>query len=108
MYMDAYSTVRMQCSYFQSLDYLIVQECSRGTLLYPTNIQLAGPNVHHYTKSFPGVIGYDLVQNIIVSCHRIVTVLDVPHQSCNQCISSSIISNLIIFLSNIVIVSAAP
>ena len=43
------------------------------------NKDLAMSNVHCYFKFFPGVLGYNYSGNNIVTCHKIVTFLDVPH-----------------------------
>ena len=66
-------------NYFRSPDYLVVQGWITAMLLYPTNIHFAEPNVHHYTKFFLRVVGYDLTGNTIVPCHRIVAVFDSAH-----------------------------
>ena len=51
----------------------------RATLLYLTNIQLAGLNIHHYTRFFPGMVGLSPIGYIIVPCNRSVAVLDTIH-----------------------------
>ena len=64
--------------------------------LYPTDIQLAGLNLHHFTSFIPGVVDYEFVGNIIVPCHRLVAVLDIPHRF-YHCISSSMFIKCYVF-----------
>ena len=61
---DAYRSNMMGCSYCGMPNYLIVQGWIRAMLLYPTNIYLAGLNVHHYTKSFLGWLGMMLLVSL--------------------------------------------
>ena len=51
-HMETHQSSVMGYRYFQSPEYLVGQEWIRAILLYPTNIQLASPNVHHYAKFF--------------------------------------------------------
>ena len=77
--MDAYRSIMTGHSYFKNSNCLVVQGWNRAIILQPTNKELARPNVHHYFKFFSRMVGYDLVGNNIVPCHRIEAVLDVYH-----------------------------
>ena len=45
-HMETYRSIMIGHSCFHSPDYLVVQGWIRAALLYPTNIQLAGVNIH--------------------------------------------------------------
>ena len=64
-------------TYFKNVDYLISQGEIRATLIYPTKIEIGGPNIHLYSKFFPGLAGYDLVGNTVIPCQIIAAVLGV-------------------------------
>ena len=76
--MDAYGLVMLGHSYFKKPGYSVAQEWSRAILLYPINIEVARPNGHCHFKFFPEVIECSHSDNIIVSCHWTVLVLDTP------------------------------
>ena len=44
--MDAFRSTMIGCSYFICPNYLVAKGWIRAMLLHPTNILLAGPNVH--------------------------------------------------------------
>ena len=79
-HMYVYRLIMWGCRYFTSSDYLVVQGWMTAMHIHPTNILLAGPNINHFLKFFPGMVGYFQSSNGIVHYHQIVTVLDVPHQ----------------------------
>ena len=76
-HMDAYWSIMMWQSYFLHPNYLVVQRWIRATLIYPTNIILAGPNLHCFFKPFPGVVQYFHSGNTTVPCHHSVAVKDI-------------------------------
>ena len=76
---DMFRSVVLGHSYFESLDYLFVQGWIRAMLLPPTNIELAGLNVHHFLQFFPGVVRYEYCSYHIVPCHWVVELVDVFH-----------------------------
>ena len=92
--MDAYQSFIMGNSYFQSCDYSEVYGQIRTMLLYCTNFQLAGLNIQHYTKLFYGMVRYAIVGNVIVPCHRILAVLDVPYHFIITAFPALYLSNL--------------
>ena len=70
-----YRSIMLVCI-FICPDYLIVQKWVRATLIYPTNIILAGPNVHCFFKPFPGVVEYFHSGNTTVPCTHSVAIKD--------------------------------
>ena len=76
--MEAYKAVMFSCSYFTSIDYLLVHMWIEAILQHSTNIVLAWSNVYHVFKFFPGVVNYFHSGKNIIPHHPIAEIWDVP------------------------------